>query len=141
MNKIINIETKISDEKKAFLVKIDTEKNDLSIYSKYDDQKFDYHLTAESTLLSDLVDELKDVTVDGRIISGNQALELSKNGRFEDVAKGLLRSFGKKNLFFTLTCLFGKFKKKVKTDIPLKDLIKIITSEAVDPEKWTMNIY
>ena len=140
MNEIINIETKIPDENRTFHVRIDTEKNDLSIYSNYDDPKFDYHLTAESTLLSDLVDELKDVTVDGKTISGKQALELTKNGRFEDVVKGILRSFGKKNLFFTLTGLFSKFKKKLKTDIPLKDLIKIITSEAVDPEKWTMSI-
>ena len=141
MNEIINIETKIPDENKTFFVRIDTEKNDLSIYSTYDDQKFDYHLSAQSSLLADLVDELKDVMVDGKIISGSNALELTRAGDFEGVVRGILRSFGKKNLFFTLTGLFGKFKKKLTTDIPLKELIKIITSEAVDPEKWTMNIY
>ena len=140
MNEIVNIETTISDENKTFIVRIDTQNNDLSIFSEYDDPKFDYHLTADSSLLADVVNELKDVTVDGNVISGAKALELTKSGRFEDVVRGILRSFSKKNLFFALTGLLGKLKKKLKTDIPLNDLIKLVMSEAVDPEKWTMNI-
>ena len=140
MNEIVNIETTISDENKTFLVRIDTEKNDLSIFSEYDDQKFDYHLTAESSLLADVVNELKNVKVDGNIIDGAKALELTKSGRFEDVVRGILRAFAGRNLFFTLTGLFGKLKKKLKTDIPLNDLIKLVMSEAVDPDKWTMSI-
>ena len=140
MNETVNIETKIIDEKKTFFVKVDTEKNALSIYSNYDEPKFDYHIETYSSLLSDIIDYLRDVEVDGKVITGSAALMLTRECRFEDIIRGIIRSIGKKNLFLTVTGLFGKFKKKAKTDIPLNDMVKLIMSETVNPDSWTIEI-
>ena len=140
MNEVINIEAKITDINKTFCVKIDTGKNRCTIYSKYDNTNFDYHLQTQSSLLKDLVNELKDVQVDGVIINGDKALELTRDGHFEDVVKGIIRSIGKKNLFLTITSLFSKLKNKLKVDISINKIIKLILSETVDLEKWEMEI-
>ena len=136
MNDILNIEAKITDINRTFQVKIDTGKNTVLIFTKPEDPEYDYHLTTESTMLSDLVDELKDVEVEGRIIDGNKALELARNERFEEVIKAIIRSIGKRNLFLTVTSLFGKFRNRLKIDLSINKLIKLIMSETIDIDKW-----
>ena len=113
MNDILNIEAKITDINRTFQVKIDTNKNTVLIYTNLEDPGYDYHLTTESTVLSELVDELKDVEVEGRIIDGNKALELARNGRFEEVIKAIIRSIGKRNLIMSETIDIDKWEIKI----------------------------
>ncbi len=140
MNDILNIEAKIKDTGKTFYVKIDTANNRLSIYRDFDRPAFDHHLETESSLLVDLVNELKDVEVEGKIIDGNKALELTRSGHFPEVIKGIIRSIGKRNLFLTVTSLFARFKNKLKIDISVNKLIKLILSETIDLDKWELEI-
>ena len=140
MNDVLNVEVKVKDVDRTFYVKIDTIKNSCTIYTVFDEPKYDHHIETESSLLVDLVNELKDVEVDGKIIDGNKALELTENDRFPDVLKGIIRSIGKKNLFLTITSLFSKLKKKLRTDIPINRIIKLIMSETVDLNAWNLEI-
>ncbi|MBO7675958.1 MAG: hypothetical protein J6S49_00355 [Erysipelotrichaceae bacterium] len=140
MNDVLNVEVKVKDVDRTFYVKIDTIKNSCTIYTVFDEPKYDHHIETESSLLVDLVNELKDVEVDGKVIDGNKALELTVNDRFPDVLKGIIRSIGKKNLFLTITSLFSKLKKKLKTDIPINRIIKLIMSETVDLDAWNLEI-
>ncbi|MBP5280093.1 MAG: hypothetical protein J6Z03_06380 [Erysipelotrichaceae bacterium] len=140
MNDVLNVEVRVKDVDRTFYVKIDTIKNSCTIYTVFDEPKYDHHIETESSLLVDLVNELKDVEVDGKIIDGNKALELTENDRFPDVLKGIIRSIGKKNLFLTITSLFSKLKKKLKTDIPINRIIKLIMSETVDLDAWNLEI-
>ena len=140
MNNIMNIEAKITDINRTFHVSIDEDRNTMIIYTKPENPEYDYHLVTESSLLSDIVNELGDVEVEGKIINGSRALELTRNGHFEDVVKGIINSIGKRNLFFTITSLFGKFKKKFKVDISVNRLVKLILSETVDLSKRHMEI-
>ena len=140
MSEIINVEVKITDIQRTFFLKIDTSDNIATVYSSYDEPVYDYHFEVNSTLLSDIVDELKDVKVDDHIIDGKTSLELSRQGRFVDVIKGIVRSIDSKNLFLTVTSLFTKLKKKVKTDVSIRKLLKLILSETIDLDKWQLKI-
>ena len=137
----MNIEVKISDLDKLYFLEIDTNKNTATIYTKInDDIKYDYHVEVKSKLLVDIVDELNNVKVDNEVISGKKALELSEDNRFKDVVKGIINSIKNKNLFLTITSLFSKFKSELKTDISISEIVKLILSETVDLDKWSLII-
>ena len=137
----MNIEVKISDLDKLYFLEIDTNKNNATIYTKInDDIKYDYHVEVKSKLLVDIVDELNNVKVDNEVISGKKALELSEDNRFKDVVKGIINSIKNKNLFLTITSLFSKFKSELKTDISISEIVKLILSETVDLDKWSLII-
>jgi len=137
----MNIEVKISDLDKLYFLEIDTNKNNATIHTKInDDIKYDYHVEVKSKLLVDIVDELNNVKVDNEVISGKKALELSEDNRFEDVVKGIINSIKNKNLFLTITSLFSKFKSELKTDISISEIVKLILSETVDLDKWSLII-
>jgi len=137
----MNIEVKISDLDKLYFLEIDTNKNNATIHTKInDDIKYDYHVEVKSKLLVDIVDELNNVKVDNEVISGKKALELSEDNRFKDVVKGIINSIKNKNLFLTITSLFSKFKSELKTDISISEIVKLILSETVDLDKWSLII-
>ena len=137
----MNIEVKISDLDKLYFLEIDTNKNNATIYTKInDDIKYDYHVEVKSKLLVDIVDELNNVKVDNEVISGKKALELSEDNRLKDVVKGIINSIKNKNLFLTITSLFSKFKSELKTDISISEIVKLILSETVDLDKWSLII-
>lgn len=137
----MNIEVKISDLNKLYFLEIDTNKNVATIHSKINnDIKYDYHVEVKSKLLVEIVDELNNVKVDNEVISGKKALELSEDNRFKDVVKGIINSIKNKNLFLTITSLFSKFKSELKTDISISEIVKLILSETVDLDKWSLII-
>ena len=137
----MNIEVKISDLDKLYFLEINTNKNNATIHTKIiDDIKYDYHVEVKSKLLVDIVDELNNVKVDNEVISGKKALELSENNRFKDVVRGIINSIKNKNLFLTITSLFSKFKSELKTDISISEIVKLILSETVDLDKWSLII-
>ena len=141
MKDILNIEVKITDTNKTYLLKIDTIKNLADIYGEYDTDDFDYHFETQSILLIKLVDELGGIRVDDSKIDGKKALELTSQGKFIKVVKAIVKAIENRNLFMTITSLFRKLKKYIKTDLSFGDLVRLILSETIDLDKWKLEIH
>ncbi len=141
MKDILNIEVKITDTNKTYLLKIDTIKNLADIYGEYEIRDFDYHFETQSILLIKLVDELGGIRVDDSKIDGKKALELTSQGKFIKVVKAIVKAIENRNLFMTITSLFRKLKKYIKTDLSFGDLVRLILSETIDLDKWKLEIH
>ena len=145
------IDTGDDDKQYTYYFMVDTIANKADIYYLEDrnlldkliehlNSKPDYSLTVKSGALEKLVDQLGNVKVDGKKITGKEAVAVAREGRLDDVLEGMLKSLSGKNLFLVLPGLLNSVSDNFKTDIPLSELLKTALSEVGDLDKWRADV-